>query len=370
MGTPVIKSACLLPYCPVPVDSGARSIFNKHLTFLRDLGRCSILSAKRRPVGYGWSAEAENELLGYGHEITFRKASVSSIIPRSYGIAYALLFKALKQEKAFGHSNPYHRYAFDSNWLYQQTKGVDLCEIHYSYWARLDTACPKVVIVHDLWSDIMWEGAEKETAELNGADLLVTVSYDDKAKLSERGLRNVHWSPPCIAENSFEDSSEVVVVGSDNRHNIEGLDWLKKGLNWNISSKIHCYGALDRHVEGDGRFIAHGSYRQALDPYRRCGIVLMLTKEGTGLQIKGVEALAAGRAIIARQGAMRGLPRDQIGWIEVDSPEEMEERLIALVGDRNLRIKTMEKAHAYYQRHLEQNGILSSLRRKYLEIRR
>lgn len=363
-----MRSACLIPYCPFPVDTGARLIFNKHLKFLLDLGECSVLSAKMKPVGYGWSPEHENGLRNLGYSLHFVRHSAETFIPRAYGIGYALFFKALKMEKAFGHSNPYHRYAFDSEWLYQKTKSLDLCEIHYSYWARLETACPKVVIVHDLWSDIMWEGSGRETQELGRADLLVTVSHDDKVKLLERGLKNVHWSPPCIEEMGFDDSCDIVVVGSGNRHNIEGLEWLKAGLGTDCPARIHCYGAISRHVQDDVRFIAHGPYGDASEPYRQCGIVLMLTSGGTGLQIKGVEALAAGRAIIARKGAMRGLPNDQIGWIEVDGPEEMKDMMRTLSDYHELRNQLMERARRYYHRHLEKHNTIRLLNTKYTEI--
>ena len=292
------------------------------------------------------------------------------MVPRLFGLIYALFFKALKQERAFGHSNPYHRYAFDSNWLYQQTSGFDLCEIHYSYWARLNTACPKVVIVHDIWSDLMWGGTEKETAELSSADLLVTVSYDDTLKLLSRGLKNVHWSPPCIEAGEYEDSIDTAVVGSGNRHNVEGIDWLRRGLKKEFPLKIHCFGSIGSHIEADSRFVNHGRYDLASEPYRRCGVVLMLTTGGTGLQIKGVEALAAGRAIIARKGAMRGFPRDTVGWIEVDTTEEMEEKLLTLRRDFKLRAKMMGQARDYYMTHLHKRVVLENLKKEYLKILR
>jgi len=363
-----MNSVCLLPYCPLPVDSGARSIFHKHLSFLHGLGKCSILSAERRPVGFGWSSARKNELLLQGYQLDFFRPSFFSRIVQLYGMGYALFFKALRQEKAFGHSNPYHRYAFSSDWLYQHTKNTNLCEIHYSFWARLETACPKVVIVHDLWSDIMWEGKVTETAELKGADLLITVSYDDKVKLIRSGIENVHWSPPCIEQNGFDDSTEVAIIGSGNRHNLEGLNWLKNGLKMKDQAKIHCYGAIGKNVEGDTRFLSHGQYQKASAPYQHCGIVLMLTTEGTGIQIKGVEALAAGRAVIARKGAMRGLPRDIEGWIEVETVEEMYSVLKELRSDAAIRKSAMNKAREYYQEYLEKNKIFEELRCKYTEL--
>ncbi len=360
-----MKAACLIPYCPLPCDSGARSIFEKHLSFLQRLGSCSILSAKSRPVGYGWTSQAIENLINQGFALSFVNSKLLIRVPQIYGILYAAFFKFFRQEKAFGHSNPYHRYAFDSDWLNAVTKGYDICEIHYSYWARLETACPKVVVVHDLWSDIMWEGTKKETIELGSADLLVTVSYDDMLKLQMRGLNNVHWSPPCIEESYLDDSREICIVGSGNRHNIEGLQWLLKNLKKRLPSKIHIYGAVGDTVLDDDRFVRYGPYPDPVDPFRQCGIVLMLTKEGTGLQIKAVEALAAGRAVVARKGAMRGLPRDEIGWVEAESAEELVEVAFSLRFDDKRRRELVERGRAYYHRYLNKEHILKELEENY-----
>ncbi len=333
------------------------------------MGDCSILSAKARPVGFGWSQSAIQELIGQGYSVSFTERGLRNVIQRYYGLLYASFFKLLKFERAFGHSNPYHRYAFDPEWLYDNTMGKDLCEIHYSYWARFRTACPKVVIVHDLWSDIMWEGPTQETKELAEADLLVTVSYDDLKKLVARGLKNVHWSPPCVAEKQFPDTSDVCVVGSANRHNIEGLQWLRKGLNNGVGGSVKCYGEIGKIVQTDQRFLSLGRYKDLYDPYEKCGIVLMLTTGGTGVQIKGVEALASGRAVVARKGAMRGLPTDPAGWIEVDTVVDMCRVLKELQNDTIARRAAMERARTYYRKHLHRDLIMNSIKQKYEKLR-
>ena len=359
---------CLLPYCPLPVDSGARSIFQKHLAFLKGFGDCTILSVKVRPVGFGWFPEHIETLNRQGVKVSFNDLKMNNIIPRAYGVAYAALFKFFKADGAFGHSNPYHRFAFDNDWVYQNTKGMDICEIHYSYWARLKTACPKVVVIHDIWSDIMWEGTALETIELSLADLLVTVSYDDMVKLKNRGLQNVHWSPPCVSETIFPDSCEVGFVGSSNRHNVEGLEWLKKYKEIGGITGIRGYGSICHFVGKDSRFEAKGFYSDSSTPYKECGIILMLAKGGTGIQIKGIEALANGRAIVARKGAMRGLPRDIEGWIEVETVEEMYSAIKELKTNHATRMGLMKKAREYYRRYLDRSVILEDLRFRYASL--
>ena len=149
-------------------------------------GECTIISALDKPVGAGWSSRYEQQLKQTGFNLFFRPQSKKTL-KHWYGIAYAAFFKSLRQEQAFGHSNPYHRSAFPADWWFAHTESADIAEIHYSYWSHLPCACPKVVVVHDLWSNIMWEGAKRETLELQSADLVVTVSITDRDILVDRG---------------------------------------------------------------------------------------------------------------------------------------------------------------------------------------
>ena len=63
--------------------------------------------------------------------------------------------------------------------------------------------------------------------------------------------------------------------------------------------------------------------------------------------------MAAGRAIVARRGAMRGIPPGNGAWIEVDTPDEMREAARRLQADPAARRAQMAAAHAYYRMHLD-----------------
>ena len=93
--------------------------------------------------------------------------------------------------------------------------------------------------------------------------------------------------------------------------------------------------------------------------------MLLPTASGTGVQIKVVEALAAGRAIVARKGAMRGLPPSAEAWLEVNSPAEMWKQAERLSKDAQLRTAQAAKAKAYYQQQLDADKVLAELRQAY-----
>ena len=310
-------------------------------------------------MGMGWTRDAIEELEKRGFRLVFREDDE----PRRWrpglalGMAYAAGCKALGMERAFGHANPYHRLAFDPEWVSQHSESADLAVFVYSYWAGFPTACPKAVLLLDLWSDFMWGGSEAETRDLKTANLVIVISKQEEERLHGRGIHHTLWSPPFVAAQELPDSDRIGMVGSASAFNCEGLRWLGKNLA-NLPVKV--FGGLAKDISSNG-FEAVGRYGDSMDPYRQCGIILMTTAKGMGVQIKGIEALAAGRAIVARRGAMRGIPSGNGAWIEVDTPEEMMDVARRLGRDRDVRIRQMAVAREYYRAHLEVNRLRGEL---------
>ena len=133
-------SCALVPYCPIPINSGGKAEMWRSLQALRELGSCRVVSARAKPVGAGWKPEAIEKFRADGFDLRLREDYRRRSATQQMGIAYAALFKVLGMEKAFGHSNPYHRHAFPVDWWRECVEGCDVAIIHYSYWARLP--CP------------------------------------------------------------------------------------------------------------------------------------------------------------------------------------------------------------------------------------
>lgn len=355
-----MNSIALIPYAPLPADHGGKAETWKMLQCLRELGSCTILSARRRPVGMGWTPETVAEVENLGFRTAFREDEEPRRFRpgRAWGLAYGAGCKAARLERAFGHANPYHRSAFDPAWITRRSEAADLAVFAYSFWAGFPTACPKVVLLLDVWSDYMWGGRERETQDLKTADLVIVISKQEERSLHERGITRTLWSPPFVAAQELPDSERIGLLGSANAFNREGLRWLGTGLS---AAPIQVFGQLSTFAAGPG-FERVGRYADALDPYRACGIILMTTTAGMGVQIKSIEALAAGRAIVARRGAMRGIPPGDGAWIEVDTPEEMRAVARRLRQDAAARQRQMEAARAYYRAYLDAGRLRAELK--------
>ena len=361
-----LKSVFLLPYGPLPVDHGGKAEMWKALECLRELGPCTVLSARTRPVGMGWTPAALDSLKKRGFQVVFREDDEPRRLrpSRAWGLAYAAGSKALGLHRAFGHANPYHRLAFDPAWVARHSESKDLALFAYSYWAGFPTACPKAVLLLDLWSDFMWGGAKAETRDLKTAQLVIVISKQEEMRLHQRGLDHTLWSPPFVAAMDLPDSDRIGMVGSGNAFNREGLRWLGTGLS---DSPVKVFGGLAPYAAGTG-FKPVGPYDHAMEPYRQCGIILMTTTHGMGVQIKSIEALAAGRAIVARRGAMRGIPEGKGAWIEVDTPEEMGDVARRLQRDSTARRTQMAAAREYYHLHLDVAKLREELKTAWIRI--
>ena len=361
-----MKSIALVPYCPLPANSGGKVEIWKHLEILRGMGSCTIVSAATKPVGRGWTERYRNEIENHGFRVSLREESVPRSLKMYAGIIYAALCKSIRFERAFGHSNPYHRYSFPNDWWHEMSRDADFAVIFYRYWSHLACSCPQVVVLLDLWSDFMWEGQKHEIRDLDAASLVIVISKDEELKLHNQGVTKTFWSPPAVPAEVCADSVHIGLVGSASPVNIEGLRWLELAVATE-SPPIRIYGNLSNLVEVPG-LLRMGSYKLNNEPYQKCGIILMTTALGMGVQIKAIEALAAGRAIVARKGAMRGIPAENIGWIEVKTPNEMLSWAQKLTTEEPLRKYWSSKAKKYYHTHLKSDRVVTELKKKYYSL--
>lgn len=362
-----MKIIALVPYCPWPADTGTRVEMMKHLDVLREMGECTIVSARSKPVGFGWTPAAIAALQERGFSLLFREDGCWPNPPQLLGILYAAVCKTLRLQRAFGHSNPYHRYAFTKSWLQKITQGFDLCVMQYGFWAGVPLSSPKAIVVHELLSNYHWEGSLAEDRDFAMADLLIVVGHDEKAALEQRGMRSVLWSPPAVAPNDFPVNDQIALIGTAAPQNVEGLRWLE-GANQTWDLRIKVYGNLAGEVRHP-MFEPVGRYGAQTEPYESCGIFLLTRPDRPGLQIKAVEALANGRAIIARRGSMRGLPEGGgDAWLTVNSPEEMVAAATRLREQPEERHQLAMQAKRYYQQYLDHKVIKQTLQHGYLSL--
>lgn len=355
-----IHSVILLPYCPLPINTGGKREMWQCAETLRSLGPCRILSASHKPVGTGWTPQIITQVREKGYEVVLREDDhPHPSLKMALGFLWGAFFTAIHEVRAFGHANPYHRWAFPLDWWRKHTLDADLVVVPYSFWAYLPTPRPKVLLLLDLWSNTTWTNRSREAREIAGCDHVIVISKDEEQYLNGRNIFHTHWSPPAVPRCDLPCPAVAGLVGSDSVVNREGLNWLMQST---LKPLVHfrIYGGFAKHAKNT-MFDPIGSYVDDLQPYRECGIILMTTTLGMGVQIKTIEALATGRAIIARRGAMRGIPPGKGAWIEVDSPEDMVATANTLLVNNVAREALSKRAHEYYEQHLNSDRIHAAM---------
>jgi glycosyltransferase involved in cell wall biosynthesis len=167
-------------------------------------------------------------------------------------------------------------------------------------------------------ADIIWAITKREKNHyiemLNGRDVRVFT------------VRHLTAYNPIPGE---AETKRVVMVGSDNRLNVEGLGWFLNHV-WPNMISDHCEliiaGTLcraEKYLPESKRVIYYGLFDTEDEVYRLGNIFINPMQAGTGLKIKTLEALAHGKTVLSTREGASGLEEfEGESLIITDQPEE------------------------------------------------
>lgn len=174
-------------------------------------------------------------------------------------------------------------------------------------------------------SDIVWAITAEEQSHYEGM-----MNDHSKKVLNLRHLVPFRHIP------SIGPKKRVLLIGSDNRLNVDGLHWFTKEV-WpfvyskNPDSELMVAGSicnLKDEFNQDSGITFYGRYENEDEIYSKAEICINPMQDGTGLKIKTLEALAHGKWVISTFEGSAGL-NDMIGkgLICSDDPKEWIESL-------------------------------------------
>jgi glycosyltransferase involved in cell wall biosynthesis len=183
------------------------------------------------------------------------------------------------------------------------------------------------------------------------ARLCLAVDLTEAARLAAWGARVV-VVPNAVdaveATPSPEDGPAVVVANASYGPNAEGLRWLVDEV-WPLVKRQRPEAALviagtATHTvvtsQPDKGITVLGRVDDANDLVRRAAIVLAPVKSGGGTQLKVVEALALGRAIVATTYSSRSIPEGARSAAAIaDRPADFAAATVTLLADLGQRRK-------------------------------
>ena len=158
-----------------------------------------------------------------------------------------------------------------------------------------------------------------ERKAISRADIIWAITRREKNHYTEMvnsyaariyTVRHLTEYKPVLYEG---EKKRVVMVGSDNTLNVEGLDWFLNHVWPNIDSEhaeLVIAGTLCRaknHVSESDRVTYYGLFDTEEEVYRLGNVFINPMQAGTGLKIKTLEALAHGKAVLSTREGASGL---------------------------------------------------------------
>ena len=193
---------------------------------------------------------------------------------------------------------------------------LGVCLTHDVAWHRA-----RLLSVQESPAGVATVTRETEAAWLESASILVAISAADAAELrtlapaAEVLVAPKACNPPMDLPSDTESASRrVLFVGSGNLFNAGGLDWFLRKVWPDIRAtvpgvRLDVCGSIARAVAlRPAEVVFHGNVPDLTPFYHAATVVIVPLLHASGLNIKLVEAAAAGRAIVASNVALAGAP--------------------------------------------------------------
>jgi len=239
----------------------------------------------------------------------------------------------------------------------------------------LSPAAPSLTIMHDLMSARVTDAAaeaipgavatltpaaEFRLLGLTDAVLAIQQTEADRvtAALPQRAvLLAPHAADIAPAAQPGEDDT-LLFVGSNTPPNVVGLDWFFREV-WPViraarpAARLQVAGSVSRALGAIPEGVSLLGVVGDLAPlYRDAGIVISPLRTGSGLKIKLIEAMAAGKAVVGSSVTMQGVEDIAAGAaVAEDDPARFARAAIALLADAAQRQALGEAARQCAEAH-------------------
>ncbi|MBC7769875.1 MAG: glycosyltransferase [Phycisphaerales bacterium] len=213
------------------------------------------------------------------------------------------------------------------------------------------------IIMHDLMSARVADAAETNTVKISAADefrmlgladAVIAIQHEEAAKvraaLPERVVLTApHAAEPVTAPQPGEDDL-LFFVGSNTAPNIVGLEWFYREI-WPLirvkrpAARLKVAGSVARALGTPPEGVTMLGVVGDLAPfYAEAGVVISPLYTGSGLKIKLIEALAAGKAVVGTSVTAQGVERQVAGAMALeDAPGRFADACIELLGQHERR---------------------------------
>lgn len=216
-------------------------------------------------------------------------------------------------------------------------------------------------------------GQEQEAAYLSVADVIFAIQSDEK-RLLKKMLPNktiilVGFEHQAVSDSSDPLSGVILFVGTNNFRNQSGLNdfichaW-PRVLKYNPSAKLRIVGTIGQMAKGQDwpNVEICGEVANTREQYGRAAVVINPVRAGTGLKVKNVEALCYGKAVVAIQQSVAGLPGSgNLPLIQTDDWECFANEICNLINNKSKRKALEARAFNYASRYFTKSTVYADL---------
>lgn len=253
----------------------------------------------------------------------------------------------------------------------------------------LNPEAPALVIMHDLLSGRVTDSNERNITELSAdteykllgmADGVIAIQRDEAARVraalpQQKVIVVPHPANVAATPQPGEDDT-LLFVGSNTAPNIVGLEWFFRTV-WPAvraarpKARLKVAGSVARALGSPPEGVAMLGVVADLHPlYAEAGIVISPLRTGSGLKIKLIEALGAGKAVVGCTVTAQGVETEVAGALMLeDDPARFATAVIGLLADQGQRRALAARALAAAERHFAPSacfdGLLTFLRPPY-----
>lgn len=263
-----------------------------------------------------------------------------------------------------------------------QKENYDAVWLQYSYQSRIlknvDKNILTIIDTHDIFAyrNKMFQKKGRvpegfyitkwqEKVSLSRADLIIAIQSEEEKyfqKLMEESSTHCITLGDMVEFHKSNRGKEMVFgfIGAENDANVVGVQWLANNVlpivhEMEPESKCVIAGGICNLIENNKYYTKLGKVGSLQEYYDFISVAVNPIQNGTGLNIKGIEALSYGKPLVSTVIGAKGLS-NTMGAIQVcRDPRQFAKEVVILLKDSQKRLSMCRQAEKFIHTYNEKN---------------